>query len=106
MEERVLPAHLADQGWYLGGEKRTSRLAVLASALPERPECSAVPTNDRIWAEDHQGIFPAAPPAIENRPEQAIAVREARALGRSLQHRKLVAESEVLQDEMARATER
>jgi hypothetical protein len=42
----------------------------------------------------------------EHGPEQAIGVRKTLVLRRSVEHRKLVAEGEVLEHEIAAATER
>ncbi|MCZ6727713.1 MAG: hypothetical protein O7A98_10235 [Acidobacteria bacterium] len=60
-----------------------------------------MPADDRFWPNDHKRSFPIAPSASKESPEGSIEVSQSRPFRDGVKDRELLAQSQVLEDELA-----
>jgi hypothetical protein len=73
---------------------------------PVQTEAGPVPADHRFWGDDDKGLLPTGPDSPSNYPEEFIEEAEDRPWTAPLQHRELLPEREILQDEMPTTTKR
>ena len=75
---------------FCGGAGTTSTTATrLRQSRPESSEPFALPSNDRVWLDIHQGMSPVGPQAAEGNPKHPVNARQKRTLLLSLKCRYL-----------------
>ncbi len=66
------PMHLQDELSDLGIDRRPARPLRSALAAPVETEALAVPVDDGLRLDDHEGFTPSGPQAREPRPEDPV----------------------------------
>ena len=103
--EGIGQAHPAHESSDLGVEPRPPTSGA-ALPPPVQVEPLTVPTDNRCWLDDHESSFPGTPSASEDCPEGPIEVGESQpSVRRGLQDRELMAKSDVLENQLAMASE-
>jgi hypothetical protein len=100
----VLAAETLNQQSELRGEARTTRSKASAITDPLALPAGALPADYGVGLHDDESRSPARPGTTEPRPEQAVRPREPRSPGRTTDHSELLAEGDVLEEEMALPT--
>ena len=103
--ERIGQTHSTHKGSDLRMKPGPSRAAASALPAPVVSEPLSVPTDDRFGVDDHQRSFPVAPSALKERPESSIEVSQSRPSRCGPEHRELLPQSQVLEDELASGPE-
>lgn len=98
--QRILPTHTADEAAKLGVDARPSRPAPRFPP-PIEVEALATPADDRCRGDDQQGVFPAGPASEQPDPQQAIPMPQVGPPDGAPQDGQLLAQGQVLQDELA-----
>jgi SAM-dependent methyltransferase len=102
---RVLVRHPSNQLPDLGTQARTAESSA-GPPPPERLPAAAVPADDRRRLDEHEVAPPVAAHEANEEPEEPIAAMEARAPPRrTAQHRELLAQEQVLGDQVGAATD-
>jgi len=101
---RILSGHPANEGADLGRCARSSSAAPRRPA-PVPPEPLAMPADDGLGLDDGQRLLPSRPAAAQGKPEDSIGRAETRSRLLPSEDSKLLAEREVLQDQVRPAGE-
>ena len=72
---RVIAAQHPDQISNLSRHAGATRLTTADSPRPEQAETLAMPSDDGIGLDDHQGRFPVTPHAPQPDPEDSVGAR-------------------------------
>ena len=98
---RVLARDPADQLDHFPWDARPARLQRLALATPPPSPRLAVPSDHGLGLHQPQRRAPAVPPLAEQDPERAVAIAERRLGVGALQDKDLLAQGQVLQEQVA-----
>jgi len=93
--------HSADQGFDLDVDRRATAGGPGGELGPVLAEATPLPPQDGVGSHHHEGLPPAGPDSGQPDPEQPIRCAEFRPGHRSLVDGELLAQGEVLQDELA-----
>ena len=96
--EKVFRTHAPNEGLKVGVDPRSSRPAPWGMA-PASKESFAMPAGDSCRLDQDQRVLPARPPASQAQPEHAVRCSETSI--RASEHAELVAESDILQEEIS-----
>ena len=103
--ERIRGGHLPDQGSDLGVEGRAPSGWTARDPGPILAEAAALSAQDGVGRDDDQRLSPAGPDSGQANPEQTIHRVEPRPGRRSLVDGELLAQGQVLDDELAMAAD-
>src|SRR5712691_7543733 len=99
--QRVRRAHLVDERPNGRGGAGPARTTMRRAVRPSASEPLPKPTDHRLGLHHDQGRTPAPPGLSEQYPKQSISWTEWRTLDRTLEHRQLLTEGQVLKRDRA-----
>ena len=89
--ERAVAAHSADQFASLDRYPGATPTTLTGCPPPEEAEALAVPTDDGLRLDNHQGRAPVPPSGCQARPEETVRRGQLRSLHQAFENVELVA---------------
>ena len=104
--QRICRRHVSNEGADLLIDRWTAVWPTFRASGPSTAKPVAMPAHDGVRLHKHQRRAPVPPASCQSDPKQSVARLEMGSLGRASQGRQLLAQGQVLQDQLSMSTAR